>query len=81
MKRKLIFDEKNLRLLANRLKEVRDEKKISQEELAYRSNLALSQIARIETLRINPTISTIFCICKALEIKPSQLLDFDLLLD
>jgi transcriptional regulator with XRE-family HTH domain len=61
-----------------RLKEVRSEKGISQEELAYRSELTLSQIARIETLKTNPTISTLFKIIRALEIKPSYLFNFDL---
>jgi hypothetical protein len=35
--RKFIFDEEGLRLLAKRLKEIRSEKGIAQEELVYRS--------------------------------------------
>jgi transcriptional regulator with XRE-family HTH domain len=73
-----IFDEEGLRLLSKRLKEIRLEKGISQEELAYRSELTLSQIARIETLKTNPTISTLFKIIRTLEIKPSYLFNFDL---
>jgi transcriptional regulator with XRE-family HTH domain len=72
------FDEEGLRLLSKRLKEIRSEKGISQEELAYRSELTLSQIARIETLKTNPTISTLFKIIRTLEIKPSYLFNFDL---
>lgn len=72
------FDEEGLRLLSKRLKEIRYEKGISQEELAYRSDLTLSQIARIETLKTNPTISTLFKIIRSLEIKPSYLFNFDL---
>lgn len=72
------FDEEGLRLLSKRLKEIRLEKGISQEELAYRSELTLSQIARIETLKTNPTISTLFKIIRTLEIKPSYLFNFDL---
>lgn len=72
------FDEEGLRLLSRRLKEIRSEKGISQEELAYRSELTLSQIARIETLKTNPTISTLFKIIRTLEIKPSYLFNFDL---
>jgi transcriptional regulator with XRE-family HTH domain len=72
------FDEEGLRLLSKRLKEIRLEKGISQEELAYRSELTLSQIARIETLKTNPTISTLFKIIRTLEIKPSHLFNFDL---
>lgn len=76
--RKLIFDEEGLQLLAKRLKEIRFEKGISQEELAYRSEITLSQIARIETVRINPTISTIFKIARALEVPLSDLFNFEL---
>lgn len=76
--RKLIFDEEGLKLLAKRLKEIRKEKKISQEELAYRSEITLSQIARIETVRINPTISTIFKIARALNVSPSEIFNFEL---
>lgn len=72
------YDEEGLRLLSNRIKEIRSEKGISQEELAYRSELTLSQIARIETLKINPTISTLFKIIRTLEIKPSYLFNFEL---
>ena len=75
-KRKLIFDEVGLRLLAQRLKQLRSEKKITQEELAYRSELTLSQIARIETVKINPTVSTMFRIAKALDVNITELFDF-----
>ena len=76
--RKLIFDEEGLQLLAKRLKEIRSEKGLSQEELAHRSELTLSQIARIETVRINPTISTIFKIARTLEVPLSELFNFEL---
>lgn len=72
------FDEEGLKLLAKRLKEIRAEKGISQEELAYRSELTLSQIARIETVKTNPTISTLFKIIRTLDIAPSELFNFDL---
>ncbi len=65
-----------LRLLAQRLKQLRSEKKITQEELAYCSELTLSQIARIEMVRINPTVSTMFRIAKALDVSLSELFDF-----
>ncbi|TPG44547.1 helix-turn-helix transcriptional regulator [Flavobacterium pectinovorum] len=78
--RKLIFDQEGLELLAKRLKEIRAEKRLSQEELAYRSELTLSQIARIETVRINPTVSTIFKIARALDVTPSEIFNFELTL-
>lgn len=76
--RKLIFDQEGLQLLAKRLKELRSEKGLSQEELAYRSEITLSQIARIETVRINPTVSTIFKIARTLEVPLSELFNFEL---
>ena len=76
--RTFIYDEEGIKLLAKRLKEIRAEKGISQEELAYRSELTLSQIARIETTKTNPTISTLFKIIRTLEISPSDLFNFEL---
>ena len=78
LSRTYTFDEEGLQLLAKRLKEIRAEKGISQEELAYRSELTLSQIARIETTKTNPTISTVFKIIRTLEISPSDLFNFEL---
>lgn len=76
--RKLIFDQEGLELLAKRLKELRSEKGLTQEELAYRSEITLSQIARIETVKINPTISTIFKIARTLNVPLSELFNFEL---
>ena len=59
-KRKLIFDHAGLKAFALQLKKIRKEQKLTQEQLAFESGVALSQIARIETARINPTLSTIF---------------------
>jgi transcriptional regulator with XRE-family HTH domain len=74
----LIFDEEGLKLLAKRLKEIRSEKKLSQEDLADKSEITLSQIARIETAKINPTVSTIFKIARGLDVSPKELFDFEL---
>ena len=51
---------------------------ITQEELSYESGLTLSQIARIETMKINPTVSTIFRIARTLNINVAELFDFKL---
>lgn len=77
--RKLIFDEEGLKSLAKRLKELRSEKGVSQEELAYRAEITLSQIARIETVKTNPTVSTIFKIARALDVPLSDIFDFELI--
>ena len=77
-KRILIYDEEGLKLLAHRLKTVRTKKGYTQEDLAYESGLSLSQIGRIETMKINPTVSTIFSIARTLNVSVSELFDFKL---
>ena len=73
--RTLIFDEDGLRQFAANLKSMRKHKSVTQESLSDKSGLTLSQIARIETVRTNPTLSTIFAICRALDIPPKELFD------
>lgn len=51
MNRKRIYDQKGIEAFAKRLKEVRQMKNITQEELSYKSGISLSQIARIETVQ------------------------------
>lgn len=77
-KRTLIYDEEGLKLLAQRLKDIRADKDLSQDGLADEAGLPHSQIARIETCKTNPTASTLFKIARALNIKPSELFDFEL---
>ncbi|MCC6690446.1 MAG: helix-turn-helix transcriptional regulator [Bacteroidia bacterium] len=77
-RRVLIFDEKGLKAFAKHLKTIRQKKGFTQEELAYQSGLSLSQIARIETFRINPTLSTIFTIARTLKVPLYELFHFDL---
>lgn len=55
------------------LKRIRKEKGMTQEELQYKSGLALSQIARIETGVVNTTISTVYVLAKALKVEPGEL--------
>jgi DNA-binding XRE family transcriptional regulator len=69
-------DEKTLIAFGKRLQSLRRSKNFSQEELAHQSGLTLSQIARIETGKINPTLCTMLVISKTLKIKAGELLDF-----
>ncbi len=78
MERKLIYDPEGLKAFAKHLVSVRKKYAFSQEKLAYESGLALSQIARIETVKINPTLSTIFAIARTLKVPLSELFDFKL---
>ena len=70
-----VRDQKFLNRLAKNLKKVRKDRGISQEELAYKSGLTLSQIARIETAKINTTVSTIHVILQALGADANELFE------
>jgi len=59
------------------LKRIRLQKKLSREKLAAYSDIEVMQVYRIETGRINTTISTVLALAKGLEIHPRKLLDFD----
>lgn len=72
------YDNEGLNHLAENLKRIRKEKNLSQEDLAFNSGLALSQIGRIERAQVNPTISTIFTICRTLDIEVAELFKFKL---
>jgi transcriptional regulator with XRE-family HTH domain len=51
---------------------------MSQEDLAYTADIALSQIGRIERGETNPTISTINVLATALNVHPKELLNFNI---
>lgn len=65
-----------IKALGKRIKELRQEKGFSQEELAYEADIPLSQVGRIERGETNPTISTLDVISKALGVDLVTLLDF-----
>ena len=71
-KRQLIFDKKGVEAFAVRFVEVRKKGGYTQEQLAFESGISRIQIARIETAKINPTISTIFAIARAMDISPDE---------
>lgn len=54
------------------LKRVRKSLKLSQEELAHRSSLDRTYISMLERNIKQPTITTIFLLSEALEMKPSE---------
>ena len=63
-------------LLVKKIIDYRMKNDLTQEELAFKSDLTLSQIGRIERGMINTTVSTILVIAKALNIHPKELLSF-----
>jgi transcriptional regulator with XRE-family HTH domain len=57
-----------IKKFGERLREIRINKKLSQEMLANDANIPINQIGRIERAEISTSISTLFKIAKALEI-------------
>ncbi len=56
------------------LRNLREEKKISQEQLAHLSELDRTYISLLERGKRRPTINTLFALSKTLELKPSEFL-------
>ncbi len=58
-----------------RIRELRNQRGISQEELANEAEVPLSQIGRIERGENNPTISTLYVLAQALDVELKELID------
>lgn len=54
------------------LRQKRKEKGWSQEELAHRAGIAMRYVSLLECNKRQPTISTIYVICKALDISMTE---------
>lgn len=67
-----------LKAFGKRLREVRKSRGFSQEQLAWKADLELSQISRIERGVISAGLSQVFTIAEALDISVKELFDFDL---
>ena len=63
-------------VLKNRLKEVRAEKKISQQELAEMVGVSRNTISSLETGQYEPTAKLAFVLCIALDMKFEELFYF-----
>lgn len=60
------------------LRQLREKKNMSQQDLAIDCNIPKSQIGRIERAEVNTTIKTLIKIANALEVEPFELLKFSL---
>lgn len=74
-----IRNEDLLRLFGMHLAELRRERLQTQKSLAFRSNIEISQISRIERGLLNPTLSTLNVLAKSLEMTLPELCDFNLI--
>lgn len=57
------------------LRNIREDRKLSQEQLAHLSELDRTYISLLERGKRRPTINTIFDLCKPLGLKPSEFLE------
>jgi transcriptional regulator with XRE-family HTH domain len=64
--------------IGNRIRELRESKGISQQNLAAICNFEKANLSRIEAGRTNPTISTLYKISQALEVNISDLVDVEI---
>jgi len=62
--------------IGRRLREIRDRKKLFQEEIASAVGISITYYAGIERGEENPTIAVIEKICNVLKIKSSDILPF-----
>jgi transcriptional regulator with XRE-family HTH domain len=69
-------DKKVLIAFGNNLRKLRQAKNLSMENLSYEADVELSQIFRIEKGIINPTLSTLHAIAKALDLSLKELFDY-----
>ena len=65
---------RTLRALANRIKELRDRKGISQEELAHRAGLSRTGMGFLETGKRWPRLDTLMKVAQGLNVTVDELL-------
>ena len=71
---------KNKKLITSfgkRVRKLRQERKLSMRHFADLANVDYTQIARIETGKVNTTISTAYAIAQALDIPLNELFKMD----
>ena len=73
--KKYTRDIEGIKAFGSRLRDVRKQKGLSQEDLANAADLELSQISRIERGVINTSLSQIFQIARALNRHPKDLFE------
>ena len=68
---------RDLKKFGNRLKDLRLEKGITQEQLAEKLGLSANYIGMIERAERSTSLLKVFKLAKALEVKMSELFNFD----
>ena len=70
-----IRNQKAISSFGKRVKALRKEKGLSQYQLAFEADIDRSQVISIENGKLNTTISTIYALAAALDVKPKDLLE------
>ena len=73
-----ISEETFIANLGIHIRQLREKKNMSQQDLADDCAIPKSQIARIERAKINTTVKTLVKIANALDVEPKELFDFPL---
>lgn len=60
-------------IFGQQLRKIREDRKLSQEELAFRSKLDRTYISLLERGKRRPTLNTIFALAAQLGIAPSEI--------
>jgi transcriptional regulator with XRE-family HTH domain len=71
-----IRNKKLLQRFGYHLRELRQEARLTQEELANDADIPINQVGRIERGEINPTLSTLYALSVALKRSLPDLLNF-----
>ncbi len=67
----------NLVSIGNRVKNLRIDKGLSQEELARRIDFDRTYLSRVESGKQNMTVETLLKICEGLDVTIKEFFDFD----
>jgi transcriptional regulator with XRE-family HTH domain len=65
----------SIRRMAQRIQELRERRGLTQEQLAVKAGISRGYLARLETARHDPTLSTLEKLAKALGVKVGRLLE------
>lgn len=71
-------DPEAITLFGRHLRQMRTQRGLTMEDLAYQSGLSYNQLGRIELGEINTTISTVFALARGLQVSLAELFAFDL---
>lgn len=67
---------KKLKSFGTHIRQIRLEKKLTQEQLADQAGVSENTIVTLESGKLNTTVATCFDIAKALGVEPKDLFDF-----